>query len=110
MSIAMTEEVGGVPASVTVRLPSVLRAYSGCPSELPAQGATVRDVLGELEVSQPTLYRSVCDETGAVRRHVNVFVNASDIRDLEALETRLASGDVISILPAVSGGSACRSV
>jgi hypothetical protein len=57
MSIAMTEEVGGVPASVTVRLPSVLRAYSGCPSELPAQGATVRDVLGELEASQPTLYR-----------------------------------------------------
>jgi len=64
----------------------------------------MRDALGELERRYPELYTSVCDETGAVRRHVNLFVNSSNVRDREGLETRLAPGDVIMILPAVSGG------
>ena len=107
MSDAMIEGTGSV--GVTVRLPYVLRLYAGCPSELPATGPTVRAVVEQIGASHPALYHSVCDETGAVRRHVNVFVNASNIRDLAALETRLESGDIISILPAVSGGSPCRS-
>jgi len=61
-------------------------------------------VLDELERSYPSLYRSICDETGAVRRHVNLFVNASHIRDREGLETALVPGDEVTILPAVSGG------
>ena len=52
----------------------------------------------------PALHRSVCDETGAVRRHVNVWVNAAHVRDRGGLDAALAAGDVITILPAVSGG------
>jgi molybdopterin converting factor small subunit len=50
------------------------------------------------------LYRSVCDETGKVRAHVNLFVNTTHVRDREGLDTALVPGDVITILPAVSGG------
>jgi sulfur-carrier protein len=66
--------------------------------------ASVRGVLAELERRHGALYRSVCDETGAVRRHVNVFVNAAHIRDRGGLDTPLAAGDVVTLLPAVSGG------
>jgi sulfur-carrier protein len=50
------------------------------------------------------LYRNVCDETGAVRRHLNVFVNSDNVRDLDGVDTMLTPGDVVTILPAVSGG------
>ena len=65
---------------------------------------TVQAVLDDLERTRPTLYRNVCDETGAVRRHLNVFVNADNVRDLDGLGTALEPGDVITIVPAVSGG------
>ena len=65
---------------------------------------TVRAALRQLEQSQFALYRKVCDETGAVRRHLNVFVNTAHIRDLNGVETPLAEGDEVTILPAVSGG------
>jgi len=64
----------------------------------------VRAALDQLERSQAVLYRNVCDETGAVRRHLNVFVNTTHIRDLNGIETPLAEGDEVTILPAVSGG------
>jgi molybdopterin converting factor small subunit len=64
----------------------------------------VRAALEQLERNQPALYRRICDETGAVRRHVNLFVNTSHVRDREGLDTALAPGDVVTILPAVSGG------
>ena len=57
-----------------------------------------------LEALHPRLYRSVCDETGAVRRHVNLFVNTVHVRDRAGLDTPLGPGDVVFILPAVSGG------
>ncbi len=94
--------------TVTVRVPSMLRASCRGLREISVSAATVRSSLEELERSHPALYRSVCDETGRVRRHVNIFVNTSHIRDLAALETSLAPGDIISIMPAVSGGSECR--
>jgi molybdopterin converting factor small subunit len=50
------------------------------------------------------LYRNVCDETGAVRRHLNIFVNSDNVRDLDGVDTTLMPGDVVTILPAVSGG------
>jgi molybdopterin converting factor small subunit len=64
----------------------------------------VRAALDQIALSHPRLYRSVCDETGAVRRHVNVFVNTSHMRDREGLDTALVPGDEVTILPAVSGG------
>lgn len=90
--------------SITVLVPGPLRPYCGGASELPLSAPTVRAALEELGRSQPSLYRNVCDETGAVRRHINVFVNSSHMRDLDGLDTSLAPGDVLSILPAVSGG------
>lgn len=92
------------PPAVTVHVPGVLRNYCGGASELSLTATSVRAALEELERSQPSLYGRICDETGAVRRHVNVFVNVLHIRDLEGLDSRLAPGDVLTFLPAVSGG------
>jgi molybdopterin converting factor small subunit len=64
----------------------------------------VRAALDEIERRHPSLYSCVCDETGAVRRHINLFVNTSHVRDRDGLDTVLAPGDEVTILPAVSGG------
>ena len=89
---------------ITIHLPTALRKYSGGASDLPVEAATVRAALDELERSHASLYRNICDETGAVRRHLNVFVNTEHVRDREGLDTRLSPGDVVTILAAVSGG------
>jgi len=90
--------------TITIRIPLALRAYARGASEITAAASTVRSALAELERDHPLVYRGVCDETGAVRRHVNVFVNADHVRDLSGLDTALAPGDVLTIMPAVSGG------
>lgn len=90
--------------NVTVHVPGVLRRYCGGLARLDLGAASVRDSLLELKRDHPALYTCVCDETGAVRRHVNVFVNTAHVRDLGGMDTPLAQGDVITILPAVSGG------
>ncbi len=89
---------------LTVRIPAPLRRYCDEASDLALSARTVRDALEQLARTHPNLYRSVCDETGAVRRHVNLFVNSSHIRDLAGLDSGLAPGDTLTILPAVSGG------
>ena len=90
--------------TVTIFIPAPLRACCGGASVLPVDGRSVRAVLEEIERRHPALYRGVCDETGAVRRHVNVFVNEAHMRDREGLDTALAPGDQVIFLPAVSGG------
>jgi molybdopterin converting factor small subunit len=90
--------------SITIHVPAVLRARCAGAAELALSADSVAGALAELERSQPDLYRSICDETGAVRRHVNLFVNQALWRDREGLATCLAPGDVLTILPAVSGG------
>lgn len=90
---------------ITVQLPGMLRQYAGGVTRLALTAPTVRATLELLERTQPELHRNICDETGAVRRHINVFVNTANTRDLETgLDTELAPGDVVTILPAVSGG------
>jgi MoaD family protein len=90
--------------SITVHVPGPLRVECGGAAELTVNAPSVRAVLEELSRRYPALHRGVCDETGAVRRHINVFVNTSHMRDLNGLDTGLSSGDVVTILPAVSGG------
>jgi sulfur-carrier protein len=90
--------------SITVHVPAVLRACCAGASEFTLSAATVRAALEQIERRHPSLYRSVCDETGKVRRHVNVFVNTAHMCDRDGLDTVLVPGDVITILPAVSGG------
>jgi sulfur-carrier protein len=89
---------------ITIHVPSELRAGCKGASELKLRAPSVRAVLDELERRHPSLYRGICDDTGAVRRHVNVFVNNDHMRDRDGLDTALAPGDKIIILPAVSGG------
>lgn len=90
--------------TITVHVPGPLRPYCAGASQLTLAADTVRAVLVQLERDEAALYRNVCDETGAVRRHLNVFVNADHVRDRSGLDTPLAPGDVVTILPAVSGG------
>ena len=90
--------------NIAIHVPAVLRGYCAGASELSLSAASVRAALDEIERSHPALYRSICDETGAVRRHVNLFVNTTHMRDREGIDTALAPGDIITILPAVSGG------
>ena len=90
--------------SVTVHIPRELRAYCDGVPQLMIAASDVRSVLGELERQYPDLYRGICDDTGAVRRHVNVFVNSDHMRDRAGLDTPLVPGDVITVVPAVSGG------
>jgi MoaD family protein len=89
---------------VTVRLSSQLRAWCGVAAALELEATSLRGALATLEQSHPALYRSICDEAGAVRRHVNVFVNGANVRDGGGLDTALAPGDEVMVLPAVSGG------
>jgi molybdopterin converting factor small subunit len=89
---------------VRIHLPGPLRTYCAGVSELSIAAGTVRAALEDLERSQIALYRNLCDETGALRRHLNVFVNSDNIRDLAGIDTNLAAGDVVTFLPAVSGG------
>jgi sulfur-carrier protein len=90
--------------AITIRVPTVLRRDCDGETELSLSAPNVRAALLELEQRYPRLYRNVCDETGAVRRHVNLFVNTAHVRDRNGLDTPLAAGDVVMILPAVSGG------
>jgi molybdopterin converting factor small subunit len=90
--------------TITIHVPAALRSCCAGASELFLSAPSVRAALERIERSHPALYRSICDETGTVRRHVNLFVNTAHVRDREGLETALVPGDVLTILPAVSGG------
>jgi molybdopterin converting factor small subunit len=94
----------GRAAAVTIFVPGLLRHCCDGASTLTMTATSVRAAFEQLERLYPSLYRSVCDETGAVRRHVNIFVNAFNTRDENGLDTALVAGDLVTILPAVSGG------
>ena len=94
----------GPTPTITILVPGPLRPYCAGAAELLVSAHTVRAALDDLERSQFALYRNVCDETGRVRQHLNVFVNSDNVRDLDGVDTRLSPGDVVTILPAVSGG------
>jgi MoaD family protein len=91
-------------SAVTILIPGPLHASAGGASRLDIEAVSLRAVLDEIERRWPALHRNICDETGKVRRHINLFVNSHHMRDRDGLDTPLSPGDVISILPAVSGG------
>lgn len=93
-----------ITTAIEFRIPGLLTQYSGGVRTLELSSTTVRSALDELSRRYPSLYVNICDETGAVRRHIGVFVNEDHIRDLNGLDTPLAPGDAVTILPAVSGG------
>ena len=83
---------------------SPLRDFCGGESELRLRASTLGDALAEIERIRPKLHRAICDETGRVRRHVNIYVNELHMSERDGLATVLAHGDVITLLPAFSGG------
>ena len=91
--------------AVKVRVPTPLRKFTQGADEVSAQGNNVKAIVEDLEKSFPGIKERICDETGKVRRFVNVYVNGDDIRFLQNLETSLKEGDSVSIVPAIAGGS-----
>ena len=94
----------GPTPTITIHVPGPLRTYCAGAAQLTISANSVRAALEDLERSHFALYRNLCDETGTVRRHLNVFVNSDNVRDLDGVDTTLTPGDVVTILPAVSGG------
>ena len=90
--------------SVSVRIPTILRPYTGGASEVSAEGGSLTEVIEALEVAHPGLKSRVLDDDGAIRRFVNVYVNDDDVRFAEGLATATPDGTSISIIPAVAGG------
>ncbi len=90
--------------SVTIRIPTQLRELSGGAAEVAAEGATVVDVLEDLEAAYPGFAERLFDDQGELRRFVNVFVADEDIRFLDGVNTDVAPGATLSIVPAVAGG------
>lgn len=90
--------------SVSVKIPTPLRRVTGGVSDVSADGATVRELIEDLERQFPGMRERLCDETGALRRFVNVFVGDEDIRFLDGIETAIEEGAQVSIIPAVAGG------
>lgn len=89
---------------ILIQIPSGLRVECGGAREIQVSATTVREALAQLESDYPALYCGVCEETGAVRRHVNLFVNWTLLSRQDGFDTQLAAGDILTIMPAVSGG------
>jgi molybdopterin synthase sulfur carrier subunit len=87
----------------TVRIPAPLRSLTGGKDEITAQGATVGDVIDEMDRMHPGIKDRLLDAKG-VRRFVNIYVGEEDVRFLDGLKTPLKMGDEISIVPAIAGG------
>jgi molybdopterin synthase sulfur carrier subunit len=92
--------------SVEVRLPTVLRSHAGGSATVSSEGETIGAIFSDLVARYPGLAGQVITTDGELHKFVNVYLNDDDIRYLSKLDTKVADGDTISILPAVAGGAA----
>ena len=90
--------------SVSVRIPTILRTYTGGESEVSAEGDNLAAVLDDLDASYSGIKGRILDEAGQLRRFVNVYVGNDDVRFLDDLATPTPDGVQISVIPAVAGG------
>ena len=90
--------------SVSVRIPTILRTYTDGDSEVSAEGATLAEVLDDLDARYAGIRARVLDDEGRLRRFVNVYVGNDDVRFLDDLATPTPDGTQISVIPAVAGG------
>ena len=90
--------------AVTVRIPTQLRSLSGDAAEVQVEASTVADALKALDAQHPGFAERLFDDKGELRRFVNVFVADEDIRFMQGIDTPLAAGTSVSIVPAVAGG------
>ena len=90
--------------SIKVRIPTPLQKLTKGRDEIELNASTIQEMIDALEKSHPGIKERICDESGSVRRFVNVFVNDEDIRFLNKESTALKDGDSVSIIPAIAGG------
>jgi len=90
--------------AVDVRIPTPLRRVTGGQEKASVEGDTLSKVINSLETQFPGVKERLCDESGELRHFVNVYINGEDVRFLDGMETSIAAGDEISIVPAVAGG------
>lgn len=88
-----------------VRIPAPLRKLTKDQAVVESNGATIEEVLTDLEKNYPGIKERICDETGQVRRFINIFLNGEDIRFKEGAKTKVTGESEISIIPAIAGGS-----
>lgn len=91
--------------STEVRVPTILRSYTGGQKVVEASGDTLADLLTDLDGRHPGIRARLLTEDGSLHRFVNVYINDEDVRFLGALEAKVADGDTVTILPAVAGGA-----
>ncbi|MBI5194023.1 MAG: MoaD/ThiS family protein [Nitrospirae bacterium] len=90
--------------AIKVRIPTPLRKLTDGKGEIDGAGNTIDELFINLENTYPGMKERLCDETGNIRRFLNVYVNEEDIRFKQGRETVLADGDEVSIVPAIAGG------
>ncbi|HUH01085.1 MAG TPA: MoaD/ThiS family protein [Kofleriaceae bacterium] len=88
----------------TVRIPTPLRKLTDGKEEVSAAGATIGELITDLDANFPGIKARICDDKGQVRRFVNIFANDEDIRFLQNLDTPVKDTDEVSIVPAIAGG------
>jgi molybdopterin converting factor small subunit len=91
--------------SASIRIPTILRTYTGGAAEVTVTGSTLRESISDLDMQCPGIAARVLDDAGALRRFVNVYINDDDVRFLDNLDTPILDGAQISIIPAVAGGA-----
>lgn len=94
--------------AVKVRIPTPLRKLTSGQEEVSVEGKDVAELINALEKAYPGMKERLCDETGKVRRFINLYLNEEDIRFLQGLDTSLKEGDEVSIIPAIAGGQAIK--
>ncbi len=90
--------------TVSVRIPTILRSYTGGAAQVTASPGTLREVLAGLDASYPGISGRIVDDTGQLRRFVNVYVGEEDVRFAQGLDTQVPAGASVSVIPAVAGG------
>ncbi|MFD8985433.1 MoaD/ThiS family protein [Streptomyces sp. NBC_00809] len=90
--------------AIEVRIPTILRTYTDGEKAVTGEGATLADLLADLETRHKGIEERIVDG-GQLRRFVNVYLNDEDVRFLDGISTALKDGDSVTILPAVAGGS-----
>ena len=90
--------------SLKVVIPTPLRKFTSGAETVEVEAATVKEMLDSLESRFPGFRASVCDESGSLRRFINIYVDGEDVRFLENLATPVADGTEVAIVPAISGG------
>jgi len=98
------EEIYNRSVMATIRIPTPLRNFTRNQGEVRVSGSTVGEVLSNLDKDFPGIGTRLLDDSGAVRRYINIFHNDEDIRFLQELSTPVKDGDKISIIPAIAGG------